>query len=74
MKIDRVRRTFRDLAISHGLTDADLKAYNEVTNEFDWNVDWKRDITNYFGKRMGRLEAAFDLYDAAMTANDRLTA
>lgn len=74
MKLDRVRRTLRDLAISHGLTDVDLKAYNEVTDNFDWNIDWKQDLTNSFDKRMGRLEAAFDLYDAATTANDRLTA
>jgi hypothetical protein len=74
MELNRIKLLLRDLALSHGMTDDDLNAYNEEFDDFEWHIDWKNDQSASFDEGMRRLEAAINLYDSAMKKGDRLTA
>jgi len=74
MDLDRMREILRSLALAHGLTDADLNAYNEDADEFEWNINWNSNLTESFVGDMTRLEVAANLYEAALKKGDRLTA
>ena len=74
MELNRIKLLIRDLALSHGMTDADLSAYNEEADDFEWHINWKKDQSASLDGRMRRLEAAIDLYDSAMKKGDKLTA
>ncbi|MET3213894.1 UNVERIFIED_ORG: hypothetical protein ABIC48_001637 [Burkholderia territorii] len=74
MELNRIKTLLRDLALSHGLTDADLRAYNEEANDLEWYINWKRGQDELFAKEMRRIQDALDLYDSAMKKGDKLTA
>ncbi|WP_233833525.1 hypothetical protein [Paraburkholderia sp. ZP32-5] len=74
MELDRIKLLLCELALSHGLTDADLRKYNQVDDDFEWHIDWSRNLTEEFRRSMQLLEAALDLYDSAMSRGDKLTA
>jgi len=74
MELNRIKLLLRDLAHSHGLTDDDLNHYNELENDNDWHIDWGKNLSDSFNKRMQLLEAAVNLYDKALKNGDRLTA
>ncbi|CAM2339959.1 MULTISPECIES: hypothetical protein [Burkholderia] len=74
MELNRIKVLLRDLALSHGLTDADLNSYNVEMDDNEWHIDWKRNLDESFDKRIKSIEAAINLYDLAMRSEDRLTA
>ncbi|WP_175923510.1 hypothetical protein [Burkholderia latens] len=74
MELNRIKTLLRDLALSHGLTDADLRAYNEEADDLEWYINWKRDQEELFAKEMRRVRDALDLYESAMNQGDKLTA
>jgi len=74
MKLNRIKILLRDLALSNGMTDADLSAYNEEADDLEWYINWRKDQDTSFDERMRCLEAAVDLYDSAMKKGDKLTA
>lgn len=74
MELNRIKLLLRELALSHGLTDADLREYNPVADDSEWHINWEKNLTEKFDQRMLLLEAAVDLYDSAMAKGDRLTA
>jgi hypothetical protein len=74
MELNKIQRLLRDLAFSHGLTDEDLNSYDEVSDDFEWHIDWKQGLSESLDKRMKLLTAAVALYEAAMSQGDALTA
>ena len=74
MNLNKIKLLLQELAFSHGMTDDDLNAYNETSDDFEWHINWKDDQGNSFDERMCRLDAAINLYDSAMAKGDRLTA
>ncbi|MBN3847837.1 hypothetical protein G3N58_13505 [Paraburkholderia sp. Ac-20342] len=74
MELNRIKLLLHGLALSHGLTDADLHAYNHTTDDFEWHIDWKKNLTETFESKTKRLKAAINLYDDAMAKGDLLTA
>lgn len=74
MDLNRIKLLIQALARSHGLTEDDLNHYNEAEDDNDWHMSWKHNQAELFNKRMKRLEAAIDLYDAAVAKNDKLAA
>lgn len=74
MELNRIKTLLRDLALSHGLTDADLRAYNEEADDLEWYINWKRDQEELFEKEMRRIRDSLDLYESALNRGDKLTA
>lgn len=74
LELNRIKIFLRDLALSHGLTDADLNSYNVEVDDNEWHVDWKRNLDESFDERIKSVEAAINLYDFAMRNEDKLTA
>jgi hypothetical protein len=74
MELDRLKLLLRELALSNGLKDTDLRKYNHVHDDFEWHIDWSLNLTEEFKRNMQILEEALDLYDSAMLCGDKLTA
>ncbi|WP_269501413.1 hypothetical protein [Burkholderia sp. IMCC1007] len=74
MELNRIKTLLRDLALSHGLTDPDLRACNEEVDDLECYINWKRDQDELFAKEMRHVQDALDLYDSAMKNGDKLTA
>ncbi|MGN7983742.1 hypothetical protein [Burkholderia sp. 22313] len=66
MELNRIKALLRELALSHGLTDADLRAYNEEADDLEWYINLKRDQEELFGKEMRRVRDSLDLYESAL--------
>ncbi len=60
--------------LSHGLTDADLKASCKKTGFSIWHINWKSDLNDDLKKYLDLLKDAIDLYDRALSENDVLAA
>ncbi|MGF6573837.1 hypothetical protein ABH945_005958 [Paraburkholderia sp. GAS333] len=74
MELNRIKLLLRELALSHGLTDGDLRKYDQKNDDFEWHIDWKLNLSDELESNMRLLEAAIDLYDSAIGKEDRLTA
>jgi hypothetical protein len=74
MELNRIKLLLSELARSHGLTDGDLHEYDANTDDFEWHIDWKLNLTGELKSNMQLLETAINLYDSAIAKGDRLTA
>ncbi|GAB3628185.1 hypothetical protein PTE30175_05341 [Pandoraea terrae] len=74
MDFELIKQRLIALAAMHNLTDVDLDFYDEERDEFDWHINWKRDLNESFGAGIARLQASLDLYDKGLAAGDMLAA
>ncbi|WP_420993163.1 hypothetical protein ACKI2N_023550 [Cupriavidus sp. 30B13] len=63
-----------DLAESKGITEDDLDGYDEARDEFNWHINWKRNLDDWFEMKMQRICDAIELYEAATKQGDLLAA
>ncbi len=55
---------------SHGLTYADLNAFNKKKGDVEWYINWKDDYNNSFKLDIERLENSINLYNNALSQKD----
>lgn len=74
MDFNRIKDLLISLAKANGLTLADLQERDPKTGLLAWSIDWNDDLSESFKNDIESLQAALDLYEAALAKNDMLAA
>ena len=70
-----IKNTIIELAETHGISRQQLiDCWNEETEALDWSINYRNDLQKEFECDAEKLQAAINLYHAAIKNNDLLTA
>lgn len=73
-QFESLKQLLLNLAKSKGITEEDLNGYDESKEEFNWHIDWNRNLDDWFELNIDRIKDAMKLYENATAQGDLLAA